>query len=97
VTDDKLKPCPFCGGEASILEPGRSVWCTKCAASCDSVGLWNRRDLGREAALVEAARRALSDFDGPVQELVNMANVHPFTKTPEELRAALSAYDEEGK
>lgn len=42
---EKLAPCPFCGGEASKLEPGGSVWCVKCAASCDSVDLWNRRAL----------------------------------------------------
>jgi len=46
----KLKPCPFCGGEARIeLEHGtfegydiKKVYCSKCSASA-SVEEWNHR------------------------------------------------------
>lgn len=50
---DKLKSCPFCGGEAEMIETlfcDYKVECEKCGAStsyCDSeemaVEAWNRR------------------------------------------------------
>lgn len=50
---DKLKSCPFCGGEAEVVETlfyDYKVACEKCGAStplCDSeemaVEAWNRR------------------------------------------------------
>lgn len=56
--NDKLKPCPFCGGKAEIYEdtiikslPAYSVYCTKCYARTyglydkkdDAIESWNRR------------------------------------------------------
>ena len=48
-----LKPCPFCGGEAKIMDLGYSHWvyCENCDAKVhggtndekDSVEIWNRR------------------------------------------------------
>ena len=53
---DKLKPCPFCGGEAEVREAkylglkGFVVTCLKCgietrlmAGKNQAVWLWNRR------------------------------------------------------
>ena len=50
---DKLKPCPFCGGEAIIEGCDDTLWsviCKKCAASIDynetkqeAIEAWNRR------------------------------------------------------
>mgnify|MGYP002510004342 CR=1 FL=1 len=50
----KLKPCPFCGGQASVLTRGGITFyakCSKCYATIDriceteemTVELWNRR------------------------------------------------------
>lgn len=38
MSDVKLKPCPFCGGEASINRPsGRMLFCVVCD-DCDANG-----------------------------------------------------------
>ena len=53
---NKLKPCPFCGGEAKVVEkfpPYYIVECTKCPASVgrmwfgersEAVDAWNQRE-----------------------------------------------------
>ena len=50
---EKLKPCPFCGGEAKIMKMGYPHWvyCLECGAKVhggttsekDSIKAWNRR------------------------------------------------------
>lgn len=50
---DKLKPCPFCGGEAIIDGCDETLWitiCKKCNASigyketeCEAIDAWNSR------------------------------------------------------
>lgn len=48
----ELKPCPFCGGEAKVIESKGLYWvaCMKCCASADviddrdkAIEAWNRR------------------------------------------------------
>ena len=61
---EKLKPCPFCGGEARLVNDtsGKSVWTVSCesqecyvspeAANYDkaewAIAAWNRRPEGGE-------------------------------------------------
>ena len=53
---EKLKPCPFCGGEAELVNIGTNlcdpitVECKQCKCntqwfdrSCDAIEAWNRR------------------------------------------------------
>ena len=50
---ERLKPCPFCGGEAKIMKMGYPHWvyCLECGAKVhggtssekDSIKAWNRR------------------------------------------------------
>lgn len=56
----ELKPCPFCGGEATIFDHDHAYWatCLKCEAEImmqgsylEAIEAWNRRandDLQRE-------------------------------------------------
>ena len=52
MMSDELKPCPFCGGEAQLIEAMGEVWvrCTECNASAamqnypvDALAKWNTR------------------------------------------------------
>lgn len=50
MSEIKLKPCPFCGGEAKLLHvgAGRIVKCVECGASTSFAAKnpakeWNRR------------------------------------------------------
>lgn len=51
----KLKPCPFCGGEAQLAKLGKQVWvmrCTQCECKLNqiykteqqAIEAWNRRE-----------------------------------------------------
>lgn len=52
--EEKLKPCPFCGGRARTGtdgEEGHTVFCTSCKVETDSyadertaIEIWNRRE-----------------------------------------------------
>ena len=65
---EKLKPCPFCGGEARIEDEledgGKCISCIRCMACspvyfdrCENmVPEWNRRDSTMPGELVEKMR-----------------------------------------
>ena len=42
-----LKPCPFCGGEATAIDESKQAWCNDCFAAGplteEHVDAWNRR------------------------------------------------------
>ena len=46
--DDKLLPCPFCGGEAAVYlawydDEQTNIRCMQCGATADSEEEWNTR------------------------------------------------------
>ena len=57
MSEEKLKPCPFCGGEASVYETGYMysapqyyICCDECGSGIavfnteqDAIEAWNRR------------------------------------------------------
>ena len=68
MSEQKLKPCPFCGGEAMVVKMGypHFVYCTSCGAKVHkwdierSVDAWNRRSI--DADIVEAVKRAIREL-----------------------------------
>lgn len=59
MKDEKIKRCPFCGGEAKVVLSGWNygIECTECAGSLlpvryqskeSAIAAWNRRDLEEE-------------------------------------------------
>ena len=46
----ELKPCPFCGGEATAIDGSKQVWCSDCYADGpfteEHIAAWNRRASG---------------------------------------------------
>lgn len=65
----KLKPCPFCGGEAKVIQLYPSwVACERCGAritawtnkSEDSIDAWNRRQ--NDTDIVEAVKQAIREL-----------------------------------
>ncbi len=68
-----LKPCPFCGGEASKStgmtgtgEPWNYIECLSCAASAEE-SVWNTRACNSHDALVLAMQRLVSVQNGFVE------------------------------
>lgn len=71
--NDKLKPCPFCGGKAIIDGCDETLWitiCKKCNASIDyketkqdAIDAWNRRiEPTFTLDELDAIRRNVSDW-----------------------------------
>ena len=53
MNSEKLKPCPFCGGQAEYIQEGRDsyVYCKECSTmtdlyvnKIDTINAWNTRE-----------------------------------------------------
>lgn len=64
----RLKPCPFCGGEARMNYWRRLVNCERCGATTESVDDWNRRAI--ETDIVEEVKRAIRDLVEEIKQPV---------------------------
>jgi Lar family restriction alleviation protein len=66
---EKLKLCPFCGGEAQIYSAYDSTHCVQCTVcgittlhtrnKADAIAVWNRRPPARQLTLEEMREMAL--------------------------------------
>ena len=91
--DDVLKPCPFCGGEAEIIDPDDiiSVQCKSCQCGtncyCDersAIAKWNTRTPDLAALLDDPAT-----LEAIVEEWALNAGVSTNLINPREAKAAI--------
>ncbi len=47
-TEEKLKPCPFCGSGNVHLPPSKRPYCTYCGGENESIEAWNLRPKATE-------------------------------------------------
>lgn len=57
---EELKPCPFCGGEAEILNYSENEWLICCAICNGMVERWRKT---RKEAIEQWNRRANNEID----------------------------------
>lgn len=72
MSEQKLKPCPFCGGKANVVDVYPYwVYCKRCGSRIsawtkyleDSVDAWNRREI--DTNIAETIKQAIRDlFEG---------------------------------
>lgn len=98
MSDVKLKPCPFCGGEASINRPsGRMLFCVVCD-DCDANGgyyfteedaarAWNDR-AERTCRIVEVETGELADYSDTDEVIFHCKSCHA--------ERGIFSYDEDG-
>ena len=97
MSEIKLLPCPFCGGEAKICDEdflkGRFVFCTECGIQTklyvrgntieQSVSAWNTR---------KPMERIVERLEESADQCIKIGDVYGFSATNE----AISVVKEEG-
>jgi Lar family restriction alleviation protein len=82
---EKLKPCPFCGGEAHLMDSmgwPHWVWCNECGArvqstkfaeegDAEAIAKWNRRAEVTHVRTENKIREAFQDFFQRVDDMID--------------------------
>ena len=73
---NKLRECPFCGGEADTMEVVMGGWCVICSCGCrldsfdteeEAINAWNKRTMPNECQCPQCA--FYSETDGCMESL----------------------------
>lgn len=64
---DKLKPCPFCGGEAKWFNTESKVYCVKCC--CSTAAFIDKRDATKSWNTRKPMDRIVEQLEEEIKQL----------------------------